>query len=165
MAIAYPPVDPYRTGMLDVGDGNEIYWETCGNPDGKPALVLHGGPGSGCTTGMRRLFDPRAYRIVLVDQRGAGRSTPHAADPSTDLSANTTVHLTDGQSAQGTHVVIATGTKARHLDVRADDRLHYVRRIADVDRLEGDLSAMPTGGAIGIIGGGLSCDAASVSEP
>ena len=93
MAIVYPPVDPHRTGMLDVGDGNEIYWESCGNPDGKPALVLHGGPGSGCTTGMRRLFDPRAYRIVLVDQRGAGRSTPHAGDHSTDLSANTTAHL------------------------------------------------------------------------
>jgi proline iminopeptidase len=106
MAIAYPPVGPHRTGMLDVGDGNEIYWETCGNPDGKPALVLHGGPGSGCTTGLRRLFDPRAYRIVLVDQRGAGRSTPHAGDRSTDLSANTTVHLIDDLERLREHLEI-----------------------------------------------------------
>jgi proline iminopeptidase len=106
MAIAYPPVDPYRTGLLDVGDGNEIYWETCGNPDGRPALVLHGGPGSGCTTGMRRLFDPRAYRIVLVDQRGAGRSAPHAGDRSTDLSANTTAHLIDDLERLREHLEI-----------------------------------------------------------
>jgi proline iminopeptidase len=106
MAIAYPPVDPYRTGLLDVGDGNEMYWETCGSPDGKPALVLHGGPGSGCTTGLRRLFNPRAYRIVLVDQRGAGRSTPHAGDSSTDLSANTTVHLIDDLERLREHLEI-----------------------------------------------------------
>jgi proline iminopeptidase len=79
--------------MLEVGDGNHVYWEVCGNPDGKPAVVLHGGPGSGCSTGMRRYFDPRAYRIVLFDQRGCGRSTPHASDPATDLTVNTTRHL------------------------------------------------------------------------
>jgi proline iminopeptidase len=79
--------------MLDVGDGNHLYWETCGNPDGKPALVLHGGPGSGCTPGMRRYFDPKAYRIVLFDQRNCGRSTPHASDPAVSLAANTTEHL------------------------------------------------------------------------
>ena len=79
--------------MLDVGDGNCIYWEVCGNPQGKPAVVLHGGPGSGCSTGARRFFDPDAYRIVLFDQRGCGRSTPHASDPRTDLSVNTTEHL------------------------------------------------------------------------
>jgi proline iminopeptidase len=79
--------------MLDVGDGNRIYWEVCGNPDGKPAVVLHGGPGSGCSTGMRRYFDPSAYRIVLFDQRGCGRSRPHASDPNTDLSINSTDHL------------------------------------------------------------------------
>jgi proline iminopeptidase len=90
---AYPPLDPYDSGRLSVGDGNEIFWETCGNPRGKPALVLHGGPGSGCTPGLRRLFDPAAYRVVLVDQRGAGRSTPHASDPAADLSVNTTDHL------------------------------------------------------------------------
>ncbi|MEU1626408.1 prolyl aminopeptidase [Streptomyces sp. NPDC020096] len=89
----YPEIEPYEHGMLDVGDGNLVYWEVCGNPRGKPAVVLHGGPGSGCTAGLRRYFDPAAYRIVLWDQRGCGRSAPHASDPSTDLSANTTEHL------------------------------------------------------------------------
>jgi proline iminopeptidase len=79
--------------MLEVGDGQRIYWEQCGKPDGKPALVLHGGPGSGCTPLMRQMFDPSAYRIILVDQRGAGRSEPHASSPSADLAVNTTTHL------------------------------------------------------------------------
>jgi proline iminopeptidase len=79
--------------MLDVGDGHSLYWEACGNAQGKPAVVLHGGPGSGCSPGMRRLFNPRRYRIVLFDQRNAGRSRPSAADPAVDLSANTTPHL------------------------------------------------------------------------
>ncbi|HEX4700672.1 MAG TPA: prolyl aminopeptidase [Pseudonocardiaceae bacterium] len=89
----YPEIEPYEHGMLDVGDGNRLYWETCGNPDGKPAVVLHGGPGSGCSTNLRRYFDPAAYRIVLFDQRQCGRSTPHASDPATDLCTNTTEHL------------------------------------------------------------------------
>ncbi|MFG1975596.1 prolyl aminopeptidase [Nonomuraea fuscirosea] len=88
-----PPIEPYDHGMLDTGDGNLIYWEVCGNPDGKPALVVHGGPGSGCSTGVRRTFDPERYRIVLFDQRNCGRSRPHASDPATDLSRNTTQHL------------------------------------------------------------------------
>ncbi len=82
-----------RVGLIQVGDGNLVYWETCGNPEGKPAVVLHGGPGSGCTPGWRRYFDPDAYRIVLFDQRGCGRSTPHASDPAVDLTTNTTAHL------------------------------------------------------------------------
>lgn len=89
----YPEIEPYDQGMLDVGDGNRVYWETCGNPRGKPAVVLHGGPGSGCGTYPRRLFDPEKYRIVLLDQRGAGRSTPRASEPGTDMSVNTTDHL------------------------------------------------------------------------
>jgi proline iminopeptidase len=89
----YPAIEPYQTGLLDAGDGNVLYWETCGNPSGKPALVLHGGPGSGCSPWFRRLFDPRAYRIVLFDQRNCGRSRPHASDPATDLGSNTTKHL------------------------------------------------------------------------
>lgn len=89
----YPKIEPYAHGMLDVGDGNLLYWEACGNPDGKPAVVLHGGPGSGCSASMRRLFDPRAYRIVLFDQRGCGRSLPHASDIGIGLAANTTPHL------------------------------------------------------------------------
>ena len=89
----HPPIEPYEHGWLDVGDGNRVYWEVCGNPDGKPALVVHGGPGSGCSTGMRRAFDAARYRVVLFDQRGCGRSAPHASDPATDMSVNTTKHL------------------------------------------------------------------------
>ncbi|THA86321.1 prolyl aminopeptidase [Streptomyces sp. A0592] len=93
MGELYPPVEPYEKGMLDVGDGNLVYWEVCGNPVGKPALVVHGGPGSGCGTGVRRYFDPDRYRIVLFDQRGCGRSTPHASEPTADMRHNTTRHL------------------------------------------------------------------------
>ncbi|MFF4592053.1 prolyl aminopeptidase [Amycolatopsis sp. NPDC001319] len=93
MAGLYPEIEPYEHGLLDVGDGHEIYWETCGNPAGKPALVVHGGPGSGCSANLRRYFDPERYRVVLVDQRGCGRSIPHAGAPVADLSANTTAHL------------------------------------------------------------------------
>src|SRR5579862_1228775 len=93
MASLYPEVDPYDAGLLDVGDNNRVYYEVCGNPRGKPAVVLHGGPGSGCTPHHRRLFDPDRYRIVLLDQRGCGRSTPHASEPDTSLSTNTTLHL------------------------------------------------------------------------
>lgn len=89
----YSEIEPNAHGMLDVGDGNRIYWETCGNPKGKPVVVLHGGPGSGCNPGMRRYFDPDAYHIILFDQRGSGRSLPHAGDFQTDLSTNTTTHL------------------------------------------------------------------------
>jgi proline iminopeptidase len=91
--VAYSAIEPYETGMLDTGDGNLIYWEACGNPEGIPTLVVHGGPGSGCKPGNRRLFDPRRHRIILFDQRNCGRSRPHASDPATDLSRNTTAHL------------------------------------------------------------------------
>jgi proline iminopeptidase len=93
MASLYPEIEPYDRGMLDVGEGHRLYWETCGNPKGKAALVLHGGPGSGCTSGARRYFNPDLYRIVLFDQRNAGRSTPHASEPTLDLATNTTDHL------------------------------------------------------------------------
>jgi proline iminopeptidase len=93
MSALYPEIEPYDHGMLDVGDGNRIYWETCGNPRGKPAIVLHGGPGSGCTPWHRRLFDPAKYLIVLFDQRNCGRSTPHASAPDTDLASNNTENL------------------------------------------------------------------------
>lgn len=84
----YPPIEPYATGMLDVGDGHSIHYERVGRPGAKPALFLHGGPGGGCSPDHRRLFDPARYDLLLFDQRGCGRSTPHA-----DLSANTTWHL------------------------------------------------------------------------
>jgi proline iminopeptidase len=90
MAERYPPAEPYQSGMLDAGGGNLVYWEQCGNPAGKPALVVHGGPGSGCTAGQRRWFDPARYRVVLFDQRMCGRSRPLADDPAVDLGCNTT---------------------------------------------------------------------------
>ncbi|HEY1481005.1 MAG TPA: prolyl aminopeptidase [Gaiellales bacterium] len=93
MTELYPPIEPYAHGMLDVGDGNHVYWEQCGTPAGKPAVMVHGGPGSGCNPRMRRCFDPARYRAILFDQRGCGRSTPHASDPATDMRANTTAHL------------------------------------------------------------------------
>ncbi len=93
MRIPYPPIDPHDSGMLDVGDGNQVYWEQCGNPAGKPVVFLHGGPGAGCSPEHRRLFDPERYRIVLLDQRNCGRSIPSASDHATDLSANTTWNL------------------------------------------------------------------------
>src|SRR5579871_959819 len=93
MRDRFPALEPYDSGMLDVGDGQQIYWECCGNSAGKPALYLHGGPGSGCAPGARRNFDPDAYRIVLFDQRGCGRSRPLASEPDADLNVNTTAHL------------------------------------------------------------------------
>lgn len=89
----YSATRPYAQGMLEVGDGNRVYWETCGNPDGKPAVIVHGGPGSGCRPGQGRTFDPERYLLVLFDQRGCGRSTPHASNPATDMRNNTTAHL------------------------------------------------------------------------
>jgi proline iminopeptidase len=89
----FPPIEPYDLGMLDASGGHHVYWESCGNRSGTPALVLHGGPGSGCTPWHRRLFDPSLFRVILFDQRGCGRSTPHAGEPGTDLSTNTTAHL------------------------------------------------------------------------
>lgn len=100
----YPETEPYDHGMLDVGDGNHVYWEVCGNPDGKPALMLHGGPGSGCSPSFRRFCDPAKYRIVLLDQRGSGRSTPHASESATDMSVNTTAHLIGDLEALRAHL-------------------------------------------------------------
>ena len=102
----YPEIEPHEQGMLDVGDGQLLYWEVSGNPDGKPAVVLHGGPGSGCTPGLRRYFDPAAYRIVMFDQRGAGRSSPHASDSTVDLSTNTTSHLIADIERLREHLVV-----------------------------------------------------------
>jgi proline iminopeptidase len=93
MRELFPPTEPYDCGLLDVGDGHRIYWEVSGNPSGKTALALHGGPGGGSSAGRRRLFDPDVYRLVQFDQRGCGRSTPSASDLHTDLSTNTTAHL------------------------------------------------------------------------
>ncbi|MBU2359805.1 MAG: prolyl aminopeptidase [Alphaproteobacteria bacterium] len=86
----YPPSDPFDQRVLDVGDGHKVYVEQCGNPVGIPVVVLHGGPGGGCSPAMRRYFDPAVFRVVLFDQRGCGRSRPHAS-----VVANTTWHLVD----------------------------------------------------------------------
>lgn len=89
----FPDIEPYDSGMLDVGDGQSLYWERVGNPDGLPALYLHGGPGSGSTAGARTYFDPSIWNVLLFDQRGAGRSQPRASSPDADLRVNTTQHL------------------------------------------------------------------------
>ncbi|MCR9124964.1 MAG: prolyl aminopeptidase [Rhodobacteraceae bacterium] len=86
----YPPIDPFDQRMLDVGQSHQIYVEQCGNPNGIPVVVLHGGPGGGCSPAMRRYFDPRVYRVILFDQRGCGRSRPHAT-----VANNTTWHLVE----------------------------------------------------------------------
>ncbi|MBT1035479.1 prolyl aminopeptidase [Canibacter sp. lx-45] len=103
----YPEIEPYDSGMLAVGDGQEIYYEQVGNPAGKPVVCLHGGPGGGCTTDMRRFFDPQKYRVVLFDQRGAGRSLPHASEPTADMSVNTTWHLVSDIEKIREHLGIA----------------------------------------------------------
>ncbi|MFQ6016847.1 MAG: prolyl aminopeptidase [Kiloniellaceae bacterium] len=84
----FPPIEPYETGRLPRDAPHELYWELCGRPDGQPAIFLHGGPGAGASADHRRFFDPDHYRIVLFDQRGAGRSTPLG-----ELGNNTTPHL------------------------------------------------------------------------
>lgn len=88
MADLYPPIEPNRTGLLRVTGGHEVYWEESGSPDGTPVVFVHGGPGGGTGPEQRRFFDPSAYRIVLFDQRGCGKSIPHAS-----LEENTTWDL------------------------------------------------------------------------
>src|SRR5258705_2944480 len=90
LTTLYPPTEPFDTGRLKVSPIHEIYYEQCGNPNGQPAIFLHGGPGGGLIPEYCRFFDPNVYRIVLFDQRGAGQSTPHAS-----LEDNTTWHLVD----------------------------------------------------------------------
>lgn len=102
----YPEIQPYETGLLDVGDGQQIYWEVSGNPDGKPAVYVHGGPGAGSGPAQRRVFDPEKYRIVLFDQRGCGQSQPHASDPAAELTANTSWHLVADMEKLRTHLGI-----------------------------------------------------------
>lgn len=89
----YPLVEPFEQGVLETSDGHHVHWERVGSPDGKPAVVLHGGPGSGAAPWWRRYFDPDRYCVTLFDQRGCGRSRPLASDPDADLSTITTQHL------------------------------------------------------------------------
>jgi len=97
----YPELPAFDTGTLAVDGRHTLYYEQCGNPQGKPVVMLHGGPGGGCSDKMRRFHDPKKYRIVLFDQRGAGRSTPHA-----DLVDNTTWHLVSDIEALRTKLSI-----------------------------------------------------------
>jgi proline iminopeptidase len=98
----YPTIEPYRTGRLAVTGGHELFFEECGNPAGKPTLIVHGGPGGGCNASMRRYHDPAEYRIILLDQRGCGRSTPHAS-----IDANTTWDLVDDMERLREHLGLA----------------------------------------------------------
>ena len=100
----YPELQPYSRGRLRVSDLHEIYFEECGNPEGKPVVVLHGGPGGGISPFLRRLHDPKLYRIILFDQRGCGQSTPNA-----ELRENTTWHLVADMEALRAHLGVGTG--------------------------------------------------------
>lgn len=97
----YPEIEPFETGMLPVSERHTLYYEQCGNPAGKPVVFIHGGPGAGCNRNNRRYFDPDAYRIVLFDQRGCGRSRPHA-----EIAENTTWHLVADIERVRTHLAI-----------------------------------------------------------
>lgn len=101
MKTKYPPIEPYQTGYLPVSGGHELYWEESGNPKGKPVIFLHGGPGSGTEPGHRCYFNPSLYRIVLMDQRGSGKSKPHSS-----LNENTTWHLVADVEALRKHLHI-----------------------------------------------------------
>lgn len=99
----YPTIDPFSQEMLDVGDGHKVYIEQSGAPDGHPVLVVHGGPGAGCSASMRRYFDPKKYRIILFDQRGCGRSLPYAS-----IEHNTSWHLVRDMETIRNHLGIDT---------------------------------------------------------
>src|SRR5690242_7540809 len=99
--MLHPQYEPYRRGYLRVSRLHRLYYEECGNPKGKPAVLLHGGPGAGSDQKMRRFFNPRKYRLVLFDQRGCGRSRPHAS-----LVENTTQHLISDIEALRSHLGI-----------------------------------------------------------
>ncbi len=103
MKTLYPEIESFETGRLKVSPVHELYYEQCGNPKGKPAVFLHGGPGGGLISDYRRYFNPEVYRLVLFDQRGAGKSTPHAS-----LEDNTTWHLVEDIERLREHLAIET---------------------------------------------------------
>lgn len=104
--VRYEPTEPFDGGTLPVGDGHVLRWIMSGSPDGKPAVLLHGGPGTGLNKNFERMFDPSRYRLVQFDQRNCGHSTPFAGDTQVDLSTNTTQHLIDDIEALRTHLDI-----------------------------------------------------------
>jgi proline iminopeptidase len=101
MRTRYPAIEPYKTGFLNVGSGHELYWEESGDPNGLPVIFLHGGPGSGTNPDHRTFFNPHLYRIILMDQRGCGKSKPHSS-----LKDNTTWHLVDDIEKLRNHLKI-----------------------------------------------------------
>jgi len=104
----YPEIEPYEKGMLDVGDGHKLYYDVSGNPNGVPAVFLHGGPAAGCSPRCRRFYDPAYYKIVIFDQRGSGKSTPNAADDlEGSLVGNTTQKLVGDLEALREHLGIS----------------------------------------------------------
>ena len=105
MRSLYPPIEPYRQGMLPVSDIHTIYFEETGRPDGKPVVFLHGGPGGGSVPSYRQYFDPKRWRIIIFDQRGCGKSTPHA-----ELAENTTWDLVDDIEKLRSHLGIESWT-------------------------------------------------------
>ncbi|MHA3022363.1 alpha/beta fold hydrolase [Mycobacterium sp. BMJ-28] len=94
------------SGLLDVGDGNRMYWEARGNPDGRTVLIVHGGPGGGRSRSAHKTFDHNVFHIVSFDQRGCGDSVPSAADHSTDMTVNTTEHLLAGSLSCRSYVIV-----------------------------------------------------------
>jgi proline iminopeptidase len=100
----FPVTEPFDSGLLEVGTGNRMYYEQVGNPEGVPVAIVHGGPGAGCSLNQRGAFDPERYRVILFDQRNCGRSLPHASDPATDLTDNTTQNLVADMELLREHV-------------------------------------------------------------
>ena len=118
----YPEIEPYRTGRLRLDGPHDMYWECSGSPDGTPALFLHGGPGAGASPTHRRYFDPRRYRIVVFDQRGAGRSEPLG-----DLTDNTTAHLVADIERLRAHLGIECSTPASIItvEIKTKNKRHH----------------------------------------
>ncbi len=114
----FPALEPFNEGFIETGDGHTLYYAECGKPDGAPALIVHGGPGGGCNPAMRRFHDPAHYRIILLDQRGCGRSRPNAS-----IENNTTWHLVEDIERL-----------RQHLGIRA---MAALRRIVGLDALAG----------------------------
>jgi proline iminopeptidase len=106
--VPYPTIEPAEAGWLPTGDGNLMYWEIFGNPDGTPVLIVHGGPGAGSSPAQRQTFDPERFRIIQFDQRNCGRSRPHASDPAADMSLNTAEHLIGDMERLRGHLGVET---------------------------------------------------------